>query len=44
MEKLKSFLWFTGKVFLAVLLVEVVDAKTGWITGIKDSVKNITTR
>lgn len=35
MEKLKSFAWFAAKVALAVIVIEIVDAKTGIISKIR---------
>jgi hypothetical protein len=42
MEKLKSFAWFALKVTAAVLIIEIIDAKTGIVTRLKDAVRGVT--
>ena len=42
MEKLKSFAWFAGKVLIAVLVIEIIDAKWGLISKFKDAVRGVT--
>ena len=42
MEKLKSFGWFALKVMGAVLILEIIDAKTNIVTRIKDAVRGVT--
>lgn len=42
MEKLKAFAWFALKVTVAVLVIEIIDAKTGIVTRVKDSVRGVT--
>ena len=42
MEKLKAFGWFALKVGAAVLVIEIIDAKWGWVTKIKDAVRGVT--
>ena len=42
MEKLKAFAWFAVKVFAAILVVEIIDAKTGIVSKLKDAVRGVT--
>ena len=42
MEKLKAFAWFALKVTVAVLIIEIIDAKTGIVTRLKDAVRGVT--
>ena len=42
MEKLKAFGWFALKVVAAVLVIEIIDAKTGVISKIKDAIRGVT--
>ena len=42
MEKLKAFGWFALKVTVAILIFEIIDAKTGIVTRLKDAVRGVT--
>ena len=42
MEKVKAFAWFAGKVLIAVLVIEIIDAKWGIISKFKDTVRGVT--
>lgn len=41
MATLKSFLMFAAKVALAVILIEIIDAKTGIVSKIRSSVGDV---